>query len=144
MYTRAEPVGVVGQIIPCKCRETGGERERRGSNENRKGVKKGSVDVVLSAFFLFLGNFPLAMLAWKLGPALAVGCTVVLKPAEQTPLTALRVGELIIQAGFPAGVVNILPGYGPTAGAAIAKHPDINKVSKTDTTARFHTCKSVY
>ena len=81
-YTRHEPVGVVGQIIPW--------------------------------------NFPLLMQAWKLGPALAAGNTVVLKPAEQTPLTALRVGELIVEAGFPAGVVNILPGYGPTAGGAIA------------------------
>ncbi len=61
-------------------------------------------------------NFPLLMQAWKLAPALACGNTVVLKPAEQTPLTALRVGELIVEAGFPEGVVNILPGYGPTAG----------------------------
>ncbi|MGH9610913.1 MAG: aldehyde dehydrogenase family protein, partial [Bryobacteraceae bacterium] len=81
-YTRHEPVGVVGQIIPW--------------------------------------NFPLLMQAWKLGPALACGNTVVLKSAEQTPLTALRIGELILEAGFPEGVVNILAGYGPTAGAAIA------------------------
>src|SRR5438132_5399744 len=76
-------------------------------------------------------NFPLLMAAWKLGPALATGCTIVLKPAEQTPLTALRLGELIIEAGFPPGVVNILPGYGPTAGAAIANHMDIDKVAFT-------------
>ncbi|MGE3316477.1 MAG: aldehyde dehydrogenase family protein [Planctomycetaceae bacterium] len=95
-YTRHEPVGVVGQIIPW--------------------------------------NFPLLMQAWKLGPALATGCTVVLKPAEQTPLTALRVGELIVEAGFPAGVVNILPGYGPTAGQAISRHPDIDKVAFTGST----------
>jgi phenylacetaldehyde dehydrogenase len=63
-------------------------------------------------------NFPLLMAAWKLGPALAAGCTVVLKPAEQTPLSALRLGELIQEAGFPDGVVNIVPGYGETAGAA--------------------------
>ena len=75
-YTRLEPVGVVGQIIPW--------------------------------------NFPLLMQAWKLGPALATGNTVVMKPAEQTPLTALRIGELIVEAGFPEGVVNLLPGYGPT------------------------------
>jgi len=74
------------------------------------------------------------MLAWKLAPALACGCTVVLKPAEQTPLTALRIGELIIEAGFPNGVVNILPGYGPTAGAAISSHPDIDKVAFTGST----------
>ena len=84
-YTRHEPVGVVGQIIPW--------------------------------------NFPLLMQAWKLGPALACGCTVVMKPAEQTPLSALRVGELILEAGFPPGVVNLLPGYGPTAGQAISRHP---------------------
>jgi aldehyde dehydrogenase (NAD+) len=95
-YTRHEPVGVVGQIIPW--------------------------------------NFPLLMLAWKLGPALAAGCTVVLKPAEQTPLTALRVGELILEAGFPPGVVNIIPGYGETAGAAISNHMDVDKVAFTGST----------
>jgi len=79
-------------------------------------------------------NFPLLMAAWKLGPALATGCTVVLKPAEQTPLTALRLGELLLEAGLPAGVVNIVPGYGPTAGAAIATHPDIDKVAFTGST----------
>ena len=60
------------------------------------------------------------MMAWKLGPALATGCTVVMKPAEQTPLTALRIGELLLEAGLPEGVVNILPGYGPTAGKALS------------------------
>src|ERR1039457_4301039 len=99
-YTRHEPVGVVGQIIPW--------------------------------------NFPLLMQAWKLGPALAAGNTVLLKPAEQTPLTALRVGELIVEAGFPAGVVNILPGYGPTAGAAIAWHHGIDKVAFTGSTEVGH------
>jgi aldehyde dehydrogenase (NAD+) len=99
-YTRHEPVGVCGQIIPW--------------------------------------NFPLLMQAWKLGPALACGCTVVMKPAEQTPLTALRVGELIIEAGFPAGVVNLLPGYGPTAGQAIARHKDIDKVAFTGSTEVGH------
>jgi aldehyde dehydrogenase (NAD+) len=95
-YTRHEPVGVVGQIIPW--------------------------------------NFPLLMQAWKLGPALASGCTVVMKPAEQTPLSALRVGELLVEAGFPPGVVNLLPGYGPTAGAAIANHMDVDKVAFTGST----------
>jgi aldehyde dehydrogenase (NAD+) len=95
-YTRPEPVGVVGQIIPW--------------------------------------NFPLLMQAWKLAPALATGNTIVMKPAEQTPLTALRIGELILEAGFPEGVVNILPGYGPTAGAAIANHMDIDKVAFTGST----------
>ena len=99
-YTRHEPVGVVGQIIPW--------------------------------------NFPLLMQAWKLGPALAAGNTVVLKPAEQTPLSALRVGELIVEAGFPPGVVNILPGYGPTAGQAIARHPDVDKVAFTGSTEVGH------
>jgi aldehyde dehydrogenase (NAD+) len=99
-YTRHEPVGVVGQIIPW--------------------------------------NFPVLMQAWKLAPALATGNTVVLKPAEQTPLTALRVGELIAEAGFPDGVVNILPGYGPTAGAAIARHMDVDKVAFTGSTEVGH------
>ena len=79
-------------------------------------------------------NFPLLMAAWKLGPSLAAGCTSVLKPAEQTPLTALRLGELILEAGFPDGVVNIVPGYGETAGAAIAAHPDVDKVAFTGST----------
>ncbi|AFY47203.1 NAD-dependent aldehyde dehydrogenase [Nostoc sp. PCC 7524] len=99
-YTRHEPVGVVGQIIPW--------------------------------------NFPLLMQAWKLAPALATGNTVVLKTAEQTPLSALRVGELIVEAGFPPGVVNILSGYGPTAGAAIARHMDIDKVAFTGSTEVGH------
>jgi aldehyde dehydrogenase (NAD+) len=75
------------------------------------------------------------MQAWKLAPALATGNTVVLKPAEQTPLSALRIGELILEAGFPEGVVNILPGFGPTAGAAIAHHMEIDKVAFTGSTA---------
>ena len=99
-YTRHEPIGVVGQIIPW--------------------------------------NFPLLMQAWKLAPALACGNTVVLKTAEQTPLSALRIGELILEAGFPEGVVNILPGYGPTAGAAIARHMDVDKVAFTGSTEVGH------
>ncbi|MGD0965205.1 MAG: aldehyde dehydrogenase family protein [Candidatus Acidiferrales bacterium] len=79
-------------------------------------------------------NFPLLMAAWKLGPALATGCTVVLKPAEQTPLTALLLGEIIQEAGIPDGVVNIVPGYGETAGAALAAHPDVDKVAFTGST----------
>jgi aldehyde dehydrogenase (NAD+) len=99
-YTRHEPVGVVGQIIPW--------------------------------------NFPMLMLAWKLAPALATGNTVIMKPAEQTPLSALRIGELIVEAGFPEGVVNMLPGYGPTAGAAIANHMDVDKVAFTGSTEVGH------
>jgi phenylacetaldehyde dehydrogenase len=95
-YTRREPIGVVGQIIPW--------------------------------------NFPLLMAAWKLGPALAVGCTIVLKPAEQTPLSAIRLGELICEAGFPEGVVNVVPGFGDTAGASLAAHPDVDKVAFTGST----------
>jgi len=79
-------------------------------------------------------NFPLLMAAWKLGPALTCGNTVVLKPAEQTPLTALRLGELFLEAGFPEGVVNIVPGFGETAGAALAAHPDVDKVAFTGST----------
>src|SRR5579863_6045319 len=99
-YTKHEPVGVVGQIIPW--------------------------------------NFPMLMQAWKLGPALASGCTVVMKPAEQTPLSALRIGELAMEAGFPPGVLNLLPGYGPTAGAAIARHMDVDKVAFTGSTEVGH------
>lgn len=95
-YTRHEPVGVCGQIIPW--------------------------------------NFPLLMFAWKIAPALATGNTVVIKPAEQTPLTALYMGNLIKEAGFPPGVVNIIPGYGPTAGAAIANHNNVDKVAFTGST----------
>jgi phenylacetaldehyde dehydrogenase len=79
-------------------------------------------------------NFPLLMAAWKLGPALATGNTVVLKPAEQTPLTALRLGELFQEAGFPDGVVNMVPGYGETAGAALAAHPGVDKIAFTGST----------
>lgn len=92
-YTRREPVGVCGQIIPW--------------------------------------NFPILMTAWKWGPALATGNTIVMKPAEQTPLTCLRLGELALEAGFPPGVINIVPGYGPTAGAAIVKHGLVDKVAFT-------------
>ena len=79
-------------------------------------------------------NFPLLMAAWKLGPALATGCTVVLKPAEQTPLSAIRLGELVQEAGIPDGVVNIITGFGETAGAAIASHEKIDKVAFTGST----------
>lgn len=92
-YTRREPLGVCGQIIPW--------------------------------------NFPMLMVAWKWGPALAAGCTIVMKPAEQTPLTCLRMGELAMEAGFPKGVINIVPGFGPTAGAAVVRHPLIDKIAFT-------------
>jgi aldehyde dehydrogenase (NAD+) len=92
-YTRREPVGVVGQIIPW--------------------------------------NFPILMAAWKWGPALAAGCTIVMKPAEQTPLTCLRMARLAQKAGIPDGVINIIPGYGPTAGASIVKHPGVDKIAFT-------------
>ncbi|KAM3940013.1 aldehyde dehydrogenase 1A1-like [Leptodactylus fuscus] len=95
-FTRHEPVGVCGQIIPW--------------------------------------NFPLVMFAWKIAPALCCGNTVVIKPAEQTPLTALYMGSLIKEAGIPPGVVNIIPGFGPTAGAAISHHMDIDKVAFTGST----------
>lgn len=92
-YTRREPVGVAGQIIPW--------------------------------------NFPMLMTAWKWGPALAAGCTIVMKPAEQTPLTCLRMAQLAKEVGFPDGVINVVPGFGPTAGAAVVKHPMIDKVAFT-------------
>lgn len=92
-YTRREPTGVAGQIIPW--------------------------------------NFPMLMTAWKWGPALAAGCTIVMKPAEQTPLTCLRMGELAMEAGIPKGVINIVPGFGPTAGASLVKHPGVDKIAFT-------------
>ena len=95
-YTRMEPVGVVGQIIPW--------------------------------------NYPVAMLAWKWAPALAAGCTIVLKPAELTPLSSLYIASLAKEAGFPPGVINVVPGFGPSAGAAISEHMDIDKVAFTGST----------
>jgi phenylacetaldehyde dehydrogenase len=80
-------------------------------------------------------NVPLIQAVWKIAPALAAGCTVVLKPSELTPLGAIRLGELIVEAGFPAGVVNILTGTGREAGAALVKHPGVNKISFTGSTA---------
>jgi len=91
-YTKREPVGVCGQIIPW--------------------------------------NFPALMVAWKWGPALACGNTIVMKPAEQTPLSCLRLADLALEAGFPPGVINVLPGFGD-AGAAIVRHPDVDKVAFT-------------
>src|SRR4051812_42108386 len=79
-------------------------------------------------------NFPLLMAAWKIAPALAAGCTVILKPAEQTPLSAIRVGQLALEAGFPEGVVNVLTGDGST-GAAMVEHPGIAKIAFTGSTA---------
>ncbi len=79
-------------------------------------------------------NFPLLMAAWKLGPALAAGCTIVLKPAEQTPLSALRLGELALEVGFPPGVLNVITGDGET-GAALVDHPDVDKIAFTGSTA---------
>jgi len=76
-------------------------------------------------------NFPMLMTAWKWGPALAAGCTIVMKPAEQTPLTCLRMARLAQKAGIPDGVINVIPGFGPTAGGAITKHPGVDKVAFT-------------
>lgn len=79
-------------------------------------------------------NFPLTLATWKIGPAIACGCTMVLKPAEQTPLTALKLGEILLEAGVPDGVINIVTGYGPTAGRALACHMDVDKVAFTGST----------
>src|ERR1700743_920392 len=79
-------------------------------------------------------NFPLLMAAWKLGPALACGCTVVLKPAEQTPLSALKLGELILEAGIPAGAVNVVTGFGEETGAPLAAHEEVDKIAFTGST----------
>lgn len=80
-------------------------------------------------------NFPLKMAAWKLGPALAAGCTIVLKPSELTPVTAMELAKIIDEVGLPQGVVNIIPGYGSDAGEALVKHPDVNKIAFTGSTA---------
>jgi aldehyde dehydrogenase (NAD+)/betaine-aldehyde dehydrogenase len=103
-------------------------------------VDRGFLDYVLPVPIGVVGqivpwNFPLMFTSWKLGPALAAGNTVVLKPAELTPLSSLRVAELIADVGFPPGVVNIVPGYGPTAGQRIAEHPGIGMISFTGSTA---------
>ena len=79
-------------------------------------------------------NFPLLMQAWKMGPALCAGNTIILKTAEQTPLTANYVAALSVEAGFPPGVINVVPGYGPTAGAALASHPKVDKLAFTGST----------
>jgi acyl-CoA reductase-like NAD-dependent aldehyde dehydrogenase len=102
-------------------------------------VERGFLDYVVREPVGVVGqivpwNFPLMFTSWKMGPALAAGNTVVMKPAELTPMTALRVGELMTEVGFPPGVVNIVPGYGPTAGNRIVEHPDIAKVSFTGST----------
>jgi len=96
VYTRREPVGVVGAIVPW--------------------------------------NFPLNLASWKVAPALASGCTVVLKPAPETPLTALILSEILAEAGFPAGAVNVVPGDGPTTGAELVKHPGVDKIAFTGST----------
>ncbi|XP_043284666.1 retinal dehydrogenase 1-like [Venturia canescens] len=88
-------------------------------------------------------NFPVLMVAFKWSPALAAGCTIVMKPAEQTPLTALYLASLSKEAGFPPGVINVIPGYGPTAGAAISEHPDIRKIAFTGSTEIGHKILSV-
>ena len=95
-YTRREPIGVVGQIIPW--------------------------------------NFPLLMAAWKIGPALTTGCCIVLKPAEETPLTAIRLGEICMEAGLPNGVLNIVTGFGETTGAPLVNHPGVDKIAFTGST----------
>ncbi len=92
-YTRREPLGVVGCIVPW--------------------------------------NFPLSLASWKIAPALACGNTVILKPAEDTPLSALKLAELVQEAGFPAGAVNVVSGFGPTAGAALVRHPGVDKIAFT-------------
>jgi aldehyde dehydrogenase (NAD+) len=103
-------------------------------------VDRGFLDYVLPVPIGVVGqivpwNFPLMFTSWKLGPALSAGNAVVLKPAELTPLSSLRVAELIAEVGFPPGVVNIVPGYGPTAGQRIAEHPGIGMISFTGSTA---------
>ncbi|KAI5479348.1 aldehyde dehydrogenase [Pseudohyphozyma bogoriensis] len=96
-YTKHEPIGVVGQIVPW--------------------------------------NYPILMWAWKVAPALAVGCTIVFKPAENTPLSILKIAALFVEAGFPAGVFNVVNGHGAETGVAISEHPNIDKIAFTGSTA---------
>jgi acyl-CoA reductase-like NAD-dependent aldehyde dehydrogenase len=96
-YTRQDPVGVCGQIVPW--------------------------------------NFPILMTAFKLAPVLATGCTAVLKPAENTSLSALKLGQILVDSGMPEGVINIVPGFGQEAGAALVSHTDVNKIAFTGSTA---------
>ncbi len=79
-------------------------------------------------------NFPLLLACWKLGPALATGCSVVLKPADETPLSALKLAELVLEAGYPPGVFNVVTGTGITAGAALSHHPLVDKLTFTGST----------
>ena len=95
-YTKKEPVGVCGQIVPW--------------------------------------NFPLLMATFKIAPVLATGCTAVLKPAENTPLSALKIGEYLLESGMPEGVINILPGFGTEAGSALVAHQDVDKIAFTGST----------
>ncbi len=83
-------------------------------------------------------NFPMLMVAWKWGPALAAGCTIVMKPAEQTPLTCLRMAKLAQEAGIPDGVINVIPGYGPGAGVPLVEHPEVDKIAFTGSTEIGH------
>lgn len=111
-----EPYGVCGLIVPISFI---GDLQILGVFETYLSVK---------------WNFPLLIAAWKIGPALATGNTVVLKPAELTPLSALYLGKLVVEAGFPPGVVNIVTGYGNEAGSALTSHPDVRKISFTGST----------
>lgn len=121
-YMAGWPTKIEGNTIPVSAVVTGGEFMGLTLKE-----PVGLVGQIIP------WNFPLLMAAWKLGPVLAAGCTVVLKPAEQTPLSALRLGELMMEAGLPAGVVNIVTGFGD-AGAALAAHEDVDKVAFTGST----------
>src|SRR2546425_906437 len=80
------------------------------------------------------GRFPLNLASWKVAPALAAGCTVVLKPAHETPLTALLLGDLVVEAGLPPGALNVVPGMGTAAGAALVRHPEVDKIAFTGST----------
>jgi len=123
-YMAGWPTKMEGQVLPISGTLVPGQEYAAFSQREPVGV----VGAVIA------WNFPFVLATWKAAPALAAGCTFVLKPAEETPLTALRLGELVMEAGFPKGVFNIVTGMGPTAGAALAAHPGVDKITFTGST----------
>ncbi len=123
-YMAGWPTKLEGQTLPVSGTLVPGQEYAAFSQREPVGV----VGAIIA------WNFPFLLATWKIAPALAAGCTVVLKPAEETPLTALRLGEIALEAGLPPGVLNIVTGMGPTAGAALAEHPGVDKITFTGST----------
>ena len=123
-YMAGWPTKLEGKTLPVSGALTPGQQYAAFSMREPVGV----VGAIIA------WNFPFLLATWKCAPALAAGCTVVLKPAEETPLTALRLAELALEAGLPRGVLNVVTGMGPTAGAALAAHPGVDKITFTGST----------